>query len=115
MFFFKDNKELIKKVRQDAIEFAGQRAKRLTEQKSKDMVENKKIALKEQMRLEEEERSRIEALKENERKKATQEIESFKKVHQKLDNQVKAIQNEDNVPQVKLSSLSSKNDFFCFL
>lgn len=51
--------------------------------------------------MEESERQRIESIKDNERKKATQEIENFKKIHKKIQ-----IENEPIVP------VSKANFFF---
>jgi hypothetical protein len=109
----KDNKELLKKVREDAIVFAGERADRLAKQKIEDINQNKKIALKEQMKvisflmtinsdkiklvcnkikylqLEEDVRTRIEKVKEEEKRKATEEIEKFKEIHIENLNPVK--------------------------
>ncbi len=41
---------MVKKVREDAIVFAGERAKRLAEQRTTDRNLNKKAAIKEQMK-----------------------------------------------------------------
>jgi len=42
---------LLKKIREDAIAFAGERETRLAKQKTEDINQNKKIALKEQMKV----------------------------------------------------------------
>ena len=47
----KENKELLKQIREEAITFAGERAKRIAKQKIEDTAQNKKIALKEQMKV----------------------------------------------------------------
>ena len=47
----KENKELLKQIRDEAITFAGERAKRIAQQKVEDAAQNKKIALKEQMKV----------------------------------------------------------------
>lgn len=73
-----DNKELLKQIREEAIVYAGEREKQKIEQKKADAEANKKIALKQQMKYEEDERASINNVKETERRKATEEIESFK-------------------------------------
>lgn len=45
------NKELLKQIREEAIQFAGQRATRLKKQKDDDIVLNKKLALQQQMKV----------------------------------------------------------------
>ena len=45
------NKEFLKKVREDAIVLAGERAEKLRKQKSNDIAANKKLALQQQMKV----------------------------------------------------------------
>jgi hypothetical protein len=41
----------VKQVREEALTFAGERARRLAAQKLNDIADNKKIAIKEQMKV----------------------------------------------------------------
>lgn len=74
---FKD-KELLKKIREEALVHAGERSKRLQEQKLEMRAKNKKEALQQQMKLEADERALITSIKEAEKKQTTLEIEEFK-------------------------------------
>ena len=96
-----ENKELLRKIREDAIKHAGERAERLRVEKRDEQAKNKKEALKEQMKIEEEERKFITQIKETEKLKATKEIEQFKQI-----SRVPAIPHASN----NLSSCSSESE-----
>lgn len=51
IFLILDNKELLKKVREDAIVYSGERATRIAKEKLETIENNKKQALKEQMKV----------------------------------------------------------------
>jgi dyslexia susceptibility 1 candidate gene 1 protein len=76
-----ENKELMMQIRQEALEYSRDKDNRRVKEKAELIATNKKIALQEQMKLEQEDKTRIEGIKENEKKKATEEIELFKDFH----------------------------------
>nr|XP_056721891.1 dynein axonemal assembly factor 4 [Euleptes europaea] len=77
------DKEKMQRIREDAVLKAHEKAKEEAEAKAVQKRERSKCALEATMKLEEEERKRIEELKEAERKKATEEIETWKEQNEK--------------------------------
>lgn len=73
------NKELLKVIREEAINHVGERVKKLAKEKLDERNKNKKTALKSQMKIENEQRQFINDVKEAERRQTTKEIEMFKK------------------------------------
>ncbi|KAJ7380235.1 hypothetical protein OS493_010950 [Desmophyllum pertusum] len=73
-----EDKDFMRRKREDAVGKAHERAEAEKERKAAAKREQEKLALNEQMKLEQEERARIDAIKEEERKKATEAIERWK-------------------------------------
>lgn len=95
-----NDKEQLKKIREEAIVFAGLRVERLKKQKEEQIAQNKKLALKEQMKIDEEQRNVINELKETEKCKVSKEIEKFKEV-----SKVKEITREvEMIPRLESKS-----------
>ncbi|XP_019359798.1 PREDICTED: dyslexia susceptibility 1 candidate gene 1 protein isoform X2 [Gavialis gangeticus] len=72
------DKEKMQKIRENAVLKAQEKAKKEMEAKAVKKQEHKKYALEATMKLEEAERKRIEELKEEERRKVTEELEIWK-------------------------------------
>lgn len=81
------DKEMMQKIREKAILQAQERAKEATEAKATARKEDQKYTLNVTMKIEEEERKKIEDLKENERRKATTELEAWKEHQRKAGGQ----------------------------
>ncbi|CAH3169325.1 unnamed protein product [Porites lobata] len=112
-----EDKDFMKRRREEAINKAHDRAKKEKEQKAAEKREQEKVALREQMKIEQEERAKIDAIKEEERKKATeaierwkenqklhvtQEIETSKEVHLVMDdNKDSELEFKDEKPDIK--------------
>uniref|UniRef100_G3W7J5 Dynein axonemal assembly factor 4 n=1 Tax=Sarcophilus harrisii TaxID=9305 RepID=G3W7J5_SARHA len=72
------DKEMMQRIREKSVLQAQAKAKELTEAKAVTKREDERYALKIMMEIEENERKKIEDLKENERQKATKELEAWK-------------------------------------
>ncbi|XP_013365723.1 PREDICTED: dyslexia susceptibility 1 candidate gene 1 protein isoform X2 [Chinchilla lanigera] len=72
------DKEMMQRIREKSILQAQERAKEAAEAKATARREDQKYALNVMMKIEEEERKKIEDVKENERRKATEELEAWK-------------------------------------
>ncbi|XP_035300370.1 dynein assembly factor 4, axonemal isoform X2 [Cricetulus griseus] len=72
------DKEMMQRIREKSILQAQEKAKEATEAKSAAKREDQRYTLGVMMKIEEEERKKIEDMKENERKKATRELEAWK-------------------------------------
>ncbi|XP_032765850.1 dynein assembly factor 4, axonemal isoform X3 [Rattus rattus] len=81
------DKEIMQRIREKSILQAQEKAKEATEAKAAAKREDQRYALGEMMKIEEEERKKIEDMKENERKKATRELEAWKECQKKADGQ----------------------------
>ncbi|XP_055452973.1 dynein axonemal assembly factor 4 isoform X1 [Psammomys obesus] len=79
------DKEMMKRIREKSILQAQEKAKEATEAKAAAKREDQKYALGVMMKIEEEERKKIEDMKENERKKATRELEAWKECQRKAE------------------------------
>lgn len=90
-----ENKDLMRQIREAALEYTRDKENRRVKEKTELIAANKKIALQEQMKLEQEDKERIQSIKESEKKKTTEEIEQFKKLHQQI------LSNEIKVPQIE--------------
>lgn len=106
-----EDKEFMIRKREEAVGKAHEKAEKEKERKAAEKRKQEKLALQEQMKLEQEERARIDAIKEEERKKATEAIERWKK-NQKL--QSTSIEEEkdslkDNVIRSKDTFMSETN------
>ncbi|XP_077173724.1 dynein axonemal assembly factor 4 [Paroedura picta] len=77
------DKEKMQRIREDAVLKAHKKAKEEMDTNAVQKRERSKCALEATMKLEEAERKRIEELKEEERKKATEEIEKWKEQNEK--------------------------------
>ncbi|XP_062061943.1 dynein axonemal assembly factor 4 isoform X2 [Lepus europaeus] len=94
------DKEMMQRIREKSILQAQERAKEAAEAKAVAMREDQKYALNVLMKIEEEERKKIESIKENERKKATKELEAWKESQRKAEEK-KRIQRPDKLCQEK--------------
>ncbi|XP_036126214.1 dynein assembly factor 4, axonemal isoform X1 [Molossus molossus] len=90
------DKEMMQRIREKSILQAQERAKEAMEAKAAARREDQKYALNVMMKIEEEERNKIENMKENERIKATKELEAWKKCQRKAEEQ-KIIQTEEKL------------------
>ncbi|KAM7156272.1 dynein axonemal assembly factor 4 isoform 2-T2 [Molossus nigricans] len=90
------DKEMMQRIREKSILQAQERAKEAMEAKAAARREDQKYALNVMMKIEEEERNKIENMKENERIKATKELEGWKKCQRKAEEQ-KIIQTEEKL------------------
>ncbi|XP_015264663.1 PREDICTED: dyslexia susceptibility 1 candidate gene 1 protein [Gekko japonicus] len=79
----KVGKEEMQRIREDAVLRAHEKAKEEMDAKAIRKREHSKCALEATLKLEEAERKRVEDLKEEERKKATEEIEKWKEQNEK--------------------------------
>ncbi|XP_021063543.1 dynein assembly factor 4, axonemal isoform X2 [Mus pahari] len=94
------DKEMMQGIREKSILQAQEKAKEATEAKAAAKREDQRYALSVMMKIEEEERKKIEDMKENERKKATRELEAWKECQKKSDGQ-KRVQRKEKPPQGK--------------
>nr|XP_002717779.2 dynein axonemal assembly factor 4 isoform X1 [Oryctolagus cuniculus] len=94
------DKEMMQRIREKSILQAQERAKEAAEAKAVAKREDQKYALNALMKIEEEERKKIESIKENERKKATEELEAWKERQRKAEEK-KLIQISDKLCQEK--------------
>uniref|UniRef100_A0A8I6AHU0 Dynein axonemal assembly factor 4 n=1 Tax=Rattus norvegicus TaxID=10116 RepID=A0A8I6AHU0_RAT len=94
------DKEMMQRIREKSILQAQEKAKEATEAKAAAKREDQRYALGEMMKIEEEERKKIEDMKENERKKATRELEAWKECQKKADGQ-KRVQRKEKPLQGK--------------
>ncbi|XP_030734611.2 dynein axonemal assembly factor 4 isoform X2 [Globicephala melas] len=92
------DKEMMQRIREKSILQAQERAKEAMEAKASARREDQKYTLNVMMKIEEEERKRIEDMKENERIKATKELETWKE-HQRKAEEHKIIQREEKLYQ----------------
>ncbi|XP_050996399.1 dynein axonemal assembly factor 4 isoform X2 [Acomys russatus] len=81
------DKEMMQRIREKSILQAQEKAKEATEAKATAKREDQRYALGEMMKIEEEERKKIEDMKENERKKASRELEAWKECQRKAEEQ----------------------------
>ncbi|XP_029430899.1 dynein assembly factor 4, axonemal [Rhinatrema bivittatum] len=86
-------KETMQRIREEAVLKAQRKSQEEAEARAVKKRENKKYALEVMMKIEDAERKRIEDLKEDERKKATQELESWKE-QQRREKEQERIQRE---------------------
>ncbi|CAF1135860.1 unnamed protein product [Rotaria sordida] len=86
-----DDKEIMKNLREEALNQNALKQKQRTEAKSSLLNTNKREAVREQMKLDEAERDRIDTIKKNERDKISEEMKQFEE-NQKIQRQL-AIQN----------------------
>lgn len=92
------DKEMMQRIREKSILQAQESAKEAMEAKASARREDQKYTLNVMMKIEEEERKRIEDMKENERIKATKELETWKE-HQRKAEEHKIIQREEKLYQ----------------
>ncbi|XP_014437505.1 dynein assembly factor 4, axonemal isoform X2 [Tupaia chinensis] len=90
------DKEMMQAIREKSILQAQERAQQAMEAKAAAKREDQKYALTVMMKIEEEERKKIENIKEEERIKATKELEIWKK-HQRKPEEQKIIQREEKL------------------
>ncbi|KAG8505338.1 Dynein assembly factor 4, axonemal [Galemys pyrenaicus] len=95
------DKEMMQGIREKSVLQAQERAKKAMEAKATAKREDQKFALNVMMKIEEEERQKIEDMKENERIKATKELEAWKECQRKIEKQTeqKGIQKEEKLCQ----------------
>ncbi|XP_058912263.1 dynein axonemal assembly factor 4 isoform X2 [Kogia breviceps] len=92
------DKEMMQRIREKSILQAQESAKEAMEAKAGARREDQKYTLNVMMKIEEEERKRIEDMKENERIKATKELETWKECQRKAEEH-KIIQREEKLYQ----------------
>ncbi|XP_061036283.1 dynein axonemal assembly factor 4 isoform X2 [Eubalaena glacialis] len=92
------DKEMMQRIREKSILQAQENAKEAMEAKAGARREDQKYTLNVMMKIEEEERKRIEDMKENERIKATKELEAWKERQRKAEER-KIIQREEKLYQ----------------
>ncbi|XP_045679193.1 dynein axonemal assembly factor 4 isoform X2 [Phyllostomus hastatus] len=92
------DKEMMQKIREKSVLQAQEKAKEAIEAKAATRREDQKYALNVMMKIEEEERKKIECMKENERIKATKELEAWKTCQRKAEEQ-KRIQRKEKLHQ----------------
>ncbi|XP_020736890.1 dynein axonemal assembly factor 4 isoform X2 [Odocoileus virginianus] len=90
------DKEMMQRIREKSILQAQERAKEAMEAKAVARREDQKYTLGVMMKIEEEERKKIEDMKENERIKATKELEAWKECQRKAE-ELKIIQREEKL------------------
>ncbi|XP_055292766.1 dynein axonemal assembly factor 4 isoform X2 [Moschus berezovskii] len=90
------DKEMMQRIREKSILQAQERAKEAMEAKAVARREDQKYTLDVMMKIEEEERKKIEDMKENERIKATKELEAWKECQRKA-KELKIIQREEKL------------------
>ncbi|XP_022435261.1 dynein assembly factor 4, axonemal isoform X2 [Delphinapterus leucas] len=97
------DKEMMQRIREKSILQAQESAKEAMEAKASARREDQKYTLNVMMKIEEEERKRIEDMKENERIKATKELETWKE-HQRKAEEHKIVQREEKLYQQEKQS-----------
>ncbi|XP_055393864.1 dynein axonemal assembly factor 4 isoform X2 [Bubalus kerabau] len=90
------DKEMMQRIREKSILQAQERAKEAMEAKAVARREDQKYTLNVMMKIEEEKRKKIEDMKENERIKATKELEAWKECQRKAE-ELKIIQREEKL------------------
>ncbi|XP_001378179.2 dynein axonemal assembly factor 4 isoform X2 [Monodelphis domestica] len=111
------DKEMMQKIREKSVLQAQERAQELTKAKAISKRENERYALKIMMEIEEDERKKIENLKENERKKATEDLEAWKAQQKiiaaeeevKIQREVKICQQKKQIEREKKKSKDKTN------
>lgn len=101
------DKEFMKTKREEAVGKAHKRAEEEKERKAAEKREQEKLALREQMKLEQEERARIDAIKDEERKKATEAIERWKETQKVQSNKEQEILKEE-ITELQKDNISTK-------
>ncbi|XP_056428343.1 dynein axonemal assembly factor 4 isoform X2 [Hyla sarda] len=86
-------KETMQKLREDAIVRMQEKTKEDAQSKAVKKRENEKYSLEVMMKIDEDERKRIELVKEEERRKASEELEKFKE-QQRIEEEKRKIQRE---------------------
>ncbi|XP_072254888.1 dynein axonemal assembly factor 4 [Pyxicephalus adspersus] len=86
-------KEAMQKVREKAVATVQKKAKEDAEAKAMRKRENEKYSLEVMMKIDEEQRKRLETIKEEERRKASEELERFKE-QQRIEEEQRRIQKE---------------------
>ncbi|XP_066446065.1 dynein axonemal assembly factor 4 [Eleutherodactylus coqui] len=87
------SKETMQRLRENAIARLQEKAKDDAQSKAVTKRENEKYSLEIMMKIDEEERKRIELLKEEERQKASEELENFKE-QQRIEEEQRRVQKE---------------------
>ncbi|KAM3926506.1 dynein axonemal assembly factor 4 [Leptodactylus fuscus] len=87
------DKETMRKLRENAIVRVQEKAKEDIQSKAASKRENQKYSLEVMLKIDEEERKRIEHCKEEERRKASEELEKFKEL-QRIEEERRKIQKE---------------------
>ncbi|XP_020615164.1 dyslexia susceptibility 1 candidate gene 1 protein-like [Orbicella faveolata] len=105
-----EDKEFMKTKREKAVAKAHKRAEEEKERKAAEKREQEKLALREQMKLEQEERARIDAIKDEERKKATEAIERWKENQKVQSSREPEILKEEITEQWKDNMSGTKVD-----
>lgn len=100
------DKEFMKNKREEAVGKAHKRAEEEKERKAAEKREQEKLALREQMKLEQEERARIDALKDEERKKATEAIERWKE-NQKVQSSKEQEISKEEITELRKDNMST--------
>ncbi|CAF3088643.1 unnamed protein product [Rotaria socialis] len=95
-----ENKEIMKALREEALNQMGLKQKQRTEANSSLLNANKREAVREQMKLEGAERNRIDTIKKNERDKISEEMKQFEE-NQKIQRQL-AMQNHIKPNEIQL-------------
>lgn len=110
-----EDKEFMKRKREEAISKAHQRAERESAHKAVEKREQEKIALREQMKIEQQERAKIDAMKEEERRTAMEAIERWKENQRLQSDQDKESSKEklagsftEAIPEDKEDNLSER-------
>ncbi|KAM5235140.1 dynein axonemal assembly factor 4 [Ctenodactylus gundi] len=99
--FFIFDKETMQRIREQSVLQAQETAKEAAEARAAARREGQKQALSAMMKIEEEEREKIEAMKENERRKATSELEAWRECQRKAEERKTAQRTEKLCPQEK--------------
>ncbi|XP_027696681.1 dynein assembly factor 4, axonemal isoform X2 [Vombatus ursinus] len=109
------DKEMMQRIREKSVLQAQAKAKELTEAKAVAKREDERYALKIMMEIEENERKKIEDLKENEREKATRELEAWKEQQknsaaeeEKIQREVKMCQHKKQIEKERKKSKDKK-------
>ncbi|XP_020837002.1 dynein axonemal assembly factor 4 isoform X3 [Phascolarctos cinereus] len=109
------DKEMMQRIREKSVLQAQTKAKELTEAKAVAKREDERYALKIMMEIEENERKKIEDLKENERGKATRELEAWKEQQknsaadeEKIQREVKMCQQKKQIEKERKKSKDKK-------
>ncbi|XP_005996227.1 dynein assembly factor 4, axonemal [Latimeria chalumnae] len=106
----KADKERKQQIRENAIVKAQEKAKAEAEAKAVKKRENEKYALEVMMQMEEEGRKRIEDLKEQERKKATEELEKWKEHQKQIEKEQKNEREELYVERLQIEGEKKRKE-----